>query len=57
MVSILDLSVEEFASLLANAHLTGYREGFTLCPTPDADATYLAYHEQVTDMCTEHVEH
>lgn len=50
-------SIDELASLLADAHLNGWRDGHMLCPHPDADALFIGYHEDVVKMVCEHVEH
>ena len=50
-------SIEELASLLADAHLNGWRDGHMLCPPPDPDSLFIGYHDAVEDMCSEYVEH
>ena len=50
-------TVEQIASLLADAHLNGWRDGHMLCPEPDTDNLFLGYHDAVADMVSEHVEH
>jgi hypothetical protein len=54
---IMVFSIEELASLLADAHLNGWRDGHMLCPPPDLDSLYLRYNDDMTRMCSEHVEH
>lgn len=50
-------TTEELASLLADAHMNGYRDGHMLCPPPDPDSLFIGYHDAVADMCSDHVEH
>lgn len=50
-------TAEEMASLLADAHLNGWRDGHMLCPEPDQESLFLGYHEDVVKMCSEHVKH
>lgn len=50
-------TVDELASLLTDAHMSGWRDGHMLCPTPDVDALFMDYSDDVARLCTDHVEH
>ena len=50
------ISVEDLASMLADAHRQGWEQGHDLYPH-DPQKIFLEYHEAVEGMCTNEVKH
>lgn len=50
-------TTDDIAALLADAHLSGWRDGHMLCPQPDTDSLFIGYSQDIEKLCADHVEH